>query len=109
MAKRKSKMFFKFDSKEVQGEGSFVVLRNLNWADLRELMQPAGAGADANAIATELMPRLVWDWDWVDDEDNALPNPQADPHIFDLLTVEEINFLSDKLQTIAGKLNDTKN
>jgi hypothetical protein len=111
MAKRKHKKFRKIDSSEVQGEGSFVVIQSPGFDVLGDLL--AVANIDANALENNdfsglssetvdgifsLLEKVVVEWDWVDDEDNPLPQPKEDPDVIRRETTQaEQSFLVGEL------------
>jgi hypothetical protein len=118
------------DSHEVQGEGSFVVVRKIGYAQKqaasRMLAEACGGKLPTNAAAAEtgfeasteflqsndrftqdLLTENVVAWNWVDDEGQALPLPK-DGGVVEQLTDEEVTFL---VRTIQGGLSqaDEKN
>ena len=94
MAERINKLQKKVDSTEVQGKGSWVLLRSPVIDDLTALdMPPEGDRKAAIEFGRELLKSLVLDWDWVDDEDSPLPKPPDDPAIMSQLPLSEIMFL----------------
>ena len=100
MAHRKNKVTIRVDSEKVQGEGSFVVIKRMTWGDLEPLTQDAGEKQDMRAIAAEFMPRLVVDWNWVDDNDSPLPKPADNPEIIKALPTEELTFLLEAVELL---------
>jgi len=93
MAKRVS--VIKYNTDEVQGEGSFVVLSALKVKEIRELRQQGKKkGFDAFEGGIQLLAQHVVDWDWVDDEGEPLPLPKSDLGVVDLLTNDEAELLS---------------
>ena len=110
MAKRKHKKYKRVDSSEVQGDGSFVLLKSPGFSDLRELGELSSLGEDqskAIKAMTPLLSVLVIDWDWVDDDGNPLPKPIDKPEVIESLTFQEQNFLVKSLD--LGSLSDLKN
>ena len=106
MAKRKHKKYKRIDSAEVQGEGSFVVVKSPGFADMKGF-DVSGAEDDEKKAVEMLLPllgALVHDWDWVDDDDNPLPLPEADPDVINRLCFQEQLFLTKALD-----LADLKN
>ena len=102
------------DSAEVQGEGSFVVVRKLGYAQRQtanRMMAEACGGtlpqkiedadiaitseflAGNDAFTRELLMANVVAWNWVDDAGQPLPLPSADPAVIEDLTEEEVTFL----------------
>lgn len=104
----------RYDTEEVQGEGSFVVLSSMKVKEVRALRlaskQAKAAGEDDGDAAFEgglkILADHIVDWDWVDDGDKPLPLPKDDPNVVDELTNDEADFLSDLL-TDGGQ--ETKN
>lgn len=114
MAKRLTQKYRKVDSASVQGEGSFVVFASPTFDDVSEFSdlifsENGAAKTDAEAIklVVPMLKRFTVDWDWVDDEDKALPKPQEDPAVIDRLTMEEQSFLVSNL-TAAFNLSGEK-
>ena len=112
MAKRKHKRYRKLDSADVQGEGSFVKIKNLNIAEIMEHVSPNGAsetpdGAEAAAIGLQVLDSMVVDWDWVDDDDEPLPVPVDNPGTVASLPFQESTWLLQ--ETGIDKALDQKN
>ena len=106
MPKRINKLLRKIDSSEVQGDGSYVMMKAPTIGDIREGTIPDKSD---NAASTEyavfLLGRLVKEWNWVNDNDEPLPQPN--PDIIAELPYPEIKFLMDSLN-LEG-LSDQKN
>lgn len=104
------------ETPEVMGEGSFVMLRSLEWGSNKELQKGL---ADANggvlprseadissitanfieandALTRKLICESVLKWNWVDDDGQELPLPQDGG--IDKLSMREIAFLMQTLQ-----------
>jgi len=97
----------RFDTDEVQGEGSYVVLSSLKVKEIRHLRNADKAkdnDFDAFDEGCKLLAQHIVDWNWVDDEDQPLPLPKGKVSVIDMLTNEESEFLSDLM---TG--TDTKN
>jgi len=97
MPKRAYKKYRVIASDEVQGEGSWVKLGAPAWSDFLDAW---ASGIDATkpmAVALKMMPNVVADWNWVDDEGNPLPLPRDDPEVIDRLTRQEQSFIVDEL------------
>jgi len=110
MGKRKHKKYRRVDSSEVQGEGSFVLLKSPGFSDLREIGGLSTLEEDTSATVKAMIPlwaSLVIDWDWVDDDDNPLPKPSDQPEVIDSLSFQEQQFLLDALD--LDGLSDQKN
>lgn len=65
----KRNMTYRVDSTEVQGEGSWVDLRYLTYAEVQTSLK--GEGDDA-----ELLREHVVKWNWVDSEGKLLGTPE---------------------------------
>lgn len=108
MAERINKLQQKVDSAEVQGEGSWVLLRSPVIDDLTSLDMPAeGDRKAAIEFGRELLKSLIVDWDWVNDEGEPLPNPVNDPDVVSRLPFQEITFLINAIG--LEELTDQKN
>lgn len=129
MAKRQNVK--RVDSEQVQGAGSYVMVERMTVKKGKELQalrremdkqeriekamqeqdpewEPEeGTGSEALSlkIASAIMVDHIKGWDWVDNEGNPLPLPSADIDVIDLLTDEEMQFLS---QAIMGNEDDRK-
>jgi hypothetical protein len=94
-------------TEEVQGEGSYVVIRKPKVREIRELRQQRdSADVDTFEVSIELISDHLVDWNWVDDDDNPLPLPSQDPSVIDELNDEETEFLASIL---IGTREDRKN
>ncbi len=102
---------------EVQGEGSYVILTSVKVREIRELRKVIGDDPedvkklDENEIdkfeeGLNLVTRHIKEWNWVDDNDVAMPLPKDDPATVDELTSEETEFLTGLLM---GTKTETKN
>jgi len=107
MAKRLNVV--KVDSAEVQGEGSFVVIRKFTFGELKAIRKTAksieGDEDVAIEVSTDLLAAHIVQWDWVDEFDAPLPQPKDGSEVIDQLTNEEINFLSQKMLGAVAKKN----
>lgn len=113
MAKRKHKQYRVLDSSSIQGEGSFVKIKNLS---ISEIMQSLGNRDQGNGKLSEqesaelglrVLDQMVVDWDWVDDDDNPLPIPAENPGTVAALPFPEASWLLQ--ETGIDKMFDTKN
>lgn len=84
----------RFESSEVQGEGSFVVCSTLTVAEQRDARQFMADGGDAFELGIQILRAHVLSWNWVDDEGEDLPQPKAHPEVIEALTDAEVGFLS---------------
>ena len=123
MAKRQNVQ--RIDSEVVQGEGSWVEIKRPTHGERKALLirsskyidrvKPDGtfdtsglSEADLlelNEFGTMLLTEMVVGWDWVDDDEEALPQAQDDPAVFDLLTDQEMAFLN---QHVTPALDEKK-
>ena len=85
-------------SDEVQGEGSFVVLRRQTLGEETKHVALVRQGEVREAARSAILA-CVLDWNWVDDEGRPLPLPSKGLDL-DLLTDDEVGFLVTK---ITGK------
>ena len=102
MAKRTSVR--RFNTEEVQGEGSYVILSSLKVDEVRELRKK-GKDEDFDAFegGIALLTQHILKWDWVGDDGKPLPLPKDDPTVVGQLTHEEADFLSDLLIQAGSK------
>ena len=97
----------RFESEEVQGEGSFVVLKAIKVSEVRELRNKSKAAKESGEEfdffeeGLKMLAGRVLDWDWVDDEGNLLEKPSDNPEVVDELTEAEASFIIDLL--LGGK------
>lgn len=104
----------RFDSADVQGPGSYVVLRRPNWKAMRGALGAfQAAGGEANASEAGLMmmdallPEMIVEWNWVDEAGEPLALPAEDPTAIDELEPTEAIWL---VQAASGLVNvDQKN
>lgn len=106
MAKRRST--YRANSEEVQGEGSFVVLKAVPYKVAREALALRDDSAGVSLVEAEryvrsLIAGSIVKWNWVDDDGGPLSIPEGD-NLDDLLSLE-VKFLTGEL---LGSL-DTKN
>jgi hypothetical protein len=86
-------------SDEVQGDGSWVVVVALTVAEMREFRKRGEEeGFDAFELGVEVLQTHVREWNWVDDDGQPFPQPKDDPSVIDLLTDDEVAFLSSLIQ-----------
>jgi len=93
MAKRNAT--YRVSSEQVQGEGSYVVLRRLPYAEARNAALRADeANAAEEAQYTQRMITAgVVEWDWVDDNGDPLPLPREVDFDELGLLIHEVEFL----------------
>lgn len=94
MPVRKYHKIRRFDSEEVQGEGSWVDLHSMTWGDVTKVMDGGSLKElDDAEVGIELIANMVVDWNWVDDDGEPLPQPT--PDLIKSLPVEELMFLGN--------------
>ena len=91
---------FRVPADEVQGEGSYVVLRTVSYGTL--LKAKKGDLKD-----DWVLKKHVLEWDFVNDEDIPLPQVPDEPNIVYELTIPEKDFLIDAL--LVGPSTEKKN
>lgn len=117
MAQRQG--IIRVDSAEVQGDGSYVVVRKLRYAQRQQATRMMAAafggtlpqkleGADItltsdflagnDAYTRDLLTANVIEWNWVDDTGKGLPLPSTEPGVIERLTDDEVNFLARAIQ-----------
>lgn len=92
----------RFDTKEVQGEGSFVIMRSLRVGQIREVK--ALEKDELYEKTVSILISHILEWNWVGDDDEPLSLPKDEPTVMDELTNAEFEYLSTLL--VSG---DTKN
>ncbi len=114
MAKRQG--IIKHNSDAVQGEGSWVKIRNLKVGTVRKLQKTATLNRKISKDDTEfdelsfdigidtIIDHVV-DWNWVDDNDKPLPKPSDDKKVADELTTEELSFIGEILMKNQQRKN----
>jgi hypothetical protein len=94
MAQRQSTR--KILSDEVQGAGSYVMLRALEYGLIEERMKldadDRGAILEFNR---EFVKAIVVDWNWVDDAGEPLALPADDPAVISRLVMPEFEWLAN--------------
>ncbi len=74
-------------SDDVQGEGSFVVMRNLTVAEATDFIK--SASGNAVEIRADFLAGKVVEWNWVNDEGAPLAQPSEDAEVLRSLTLPE--------------------
>lgn len=99
----KRQAIFTFPSDKVQGKGSWVKVRAMMYGTVKRIrLELADADDEQQLTANEqLVIDHVFDWNWVDDDDQPLPLPKADPDVLTRLTAQEMTFLG---QAVGGEL-----
>lgn len=81
------------DSSEVQGEGSYVVLKPPRWGDIKQLRKLSDDDPESVATAEKVIADAVVEWNWADDAGQPLPLPSATPDVLDDLWATEVTWL----------------
>ena len=103
----KRKRIQKFPSTEVQGEGSWVLAARITVAEIRENRKASKKkAADLFELTVNALKSHIYEWNWVDDNSEPLPQPKDDPSVIDGLAEFETVFLS---KCISGSEADAKN
>lgn len=86
-------------SDAVMGKGSWVDFRRMTVAESKAIRasseQHAGDESWAETHSVQLLADHIVNWNWVDENDAALPLPKDDPTVIDRLTDLELNFLNN--------------
>jgi len=101
MPERKFKRYFEVDSSEIQGEGSFVKFRRLNYSEMRPLLDKS-----ETLLRIDIVAASIVGWNWVDDNGAPIPLPENDPDMMKTVLVQqEINWLIDALTSATEQVN----
>jgi hypothetical protein len=106
MAKRQGVR--KVDSEEVQGKGSYVKVRPIPYKDSRAAVNvgdDVSTGEKADMV-TDLIVNSLIEWDWVDYDGEPLPLPTTTEEMAEILTTDEVNFLT---RDLLGSAERSKN
>jgi hypothetical protein len=79
-------------SESVQGEGSWVEVKEIKYGEYKRARKLAAEGG-GEELDEQMIRDHVAAWNWVDDDDNPMPLPSAQPSVIDDLTVLEKGFL----------------
>lgn len=85
-----------YNTEEVQGEGSFVKLRDRSYGKSKEIAAQVANMTDeekAESVLQDMRDRIL-EWNWVDDDGQPLPLPSEDPDLFDRLYEQEVQLLT---------------
>lgn len=105
MAKRKQASIQRFETDEVQGEGSYVELKSLTLGEIRKLRKSTkGDTDDPVETVTKMLAKQLVAWDWVDDSGKELP---CDIKGLDQLFESEAEYLVNLL--VSGDEEELKN
>lgn len=99
MPKRKSTE--RYDSTDIQGEGSYVVLHKLTVGQIKQMRKASRSDGDSDEMSFDVgldtIADSIVEWNWVDDNDEPLPLPTDDETIIDRLNSDEVTFLAEAL------------
>ena len=87
----------RYETEEVQGEGSYVVLSSLKVGEVRKLRKQSDGEGDEVLAGLKMLSTHILEWNWVDDNDKDLPLPKGKIAVMDELTNEEVELLSELL------------
>ena len=105
MAKRKRASIQRFETDEVQGEGSYVELKSLTLGEIRKLRKATKSdSSDPVETVTKMLVKQLVEWNWVDDDGEDLP---CDEKGLDQLYESEAEYLVDLL--VSGSEKELKN
>jgi hypothetical protein len=83
-------------SDAVQGEGSYVIVHSLTYAEVKALRKRIVDEGLSDTEAGELsVITAIVEWNWVDDDGQPLPQLRADPGVLEKLTDREVRFLAE--------------
>ena len=103
MAKRRVQK--RFDTKDVQGKDSYVVMSSLRVGERRDYVEKSkGKNFSMMKWGIDILTKHIIEWNWVGDDDEPLPTPRDDPKVMDDMTDEESELLVMLLTN-----SDTKN
>ena len=111
MSERINKKYRKVDSSEVQGDGSWVIIRKVGFEIIQGQNVTDLQNADSNVdLAYKAAKTVLYEWNWVDDDGELLPQPKDDPEVFDELTIEEQWFIlqAAELDKLGDLVEDAK-
>jgi len=98
------------DSSEVQEQenGSYVVLKRPKWKMLRQALGAfQNAGGESNqaeaglAMMEVLLPLMVVEWNWVDEDGQPMPLPSRDPTVLDEMDPAAALFLINRASELV--------
>ena len=94
----KRKTVKRFETDEVQGEGSYVVISGVKVREIREARSKTDdPNYDDMEFGLSMLTDHILEWNWVDDLGNPLPLPSERPEVIDELTTEESEYLAELL------------
>jgi len=94
----------KVESTEVQGEGTYIVVRKLTHGEAKAFDREFAKNAAAKNVAPleDLIIEHLIEWNWSDAEGVPLPLPREDPTVLDRLLEPELLFLLDVMTRVSG-------
>lgn len=116
----------KIDTPELQGEGSFIVIKSLPYGVTRQLNRISTLMQDTENMEKETPERRLQivedgvaftdkividslvEWNWVDDLGNPMSLPSK-PEDLDTLTFEEIQFIIECVKGVKVNKDEAKN
>ena len=111
MPERINKKYRKVASTEVQGEGSWIIVRKVGFEIIRNQNVANLQNADGDmGLAYQAAKTILHEWNWVDDNGEPFPQPKDNPEIFDELTAEEQWFIlqAAELDKLGDLVADSK-
>ncbi len=113
----------RIDTKDLQGEGSFIVVRKVGWKQAKEVNKYLGVGDvslrddmtseekekhinEEVRMTEDVLCNAVVEWNWSDEAGNPLPVPRSTADL-DLLLAEEVAFILDA--ALGKSESDSKN
>lgn len=82
-------------SDDVQGDGSYVVLRALPYGMISQRAKIDQSDFDqVLEFNQQFLAAVVVEWNWVDDAGEPLPLPADDPAVVDRLVIPEFEFIA---------------
>jgi len=90
----KRRRIVKFDSPEIQGEGSWARVSQLTVKEMREIDKLKDVESfDSFELAISTIKSHVVEWNWVDDDGEPMPQVPDSPEVVEALTDYEVEFL----------------
>lgn len=95
----------RYETDEIQGEGSFVKVSGVKIREIRKIKKLSDdPDYDQFEGGLEMVANHILDWNWIDDEGEPLPLPKDDPAVVDELTNQETEYLAELLiGSVASK------
>lgn len=95
----RKQQLIKIESDEVQGPGSFVMIKPPKWGAIRTAMQLSNE--DIAGYSDGFIAGTVESWNWTDDEGAPLLSPSQRPDVVEDLTFDEVRWLLKAIPTAA--------